>query len=80
MTDLPEIKVLTLQEVADVARCHVSTVRRAVKSGDLTAFRRAGGTDKGKIFVLAEDALKWALGGKDPVILQTKEKEEKENV
>ena len=68
MSDLPEIKTMTLQEVATLARCHVATVRRAIKNGELSGFRRQGRGTNGKILVLAEDAIEWALGGADPIL------------
>lgn len=60
---MTDIKVLTLDEVAELGRCHPHTVRRAIKRGELTAFRRTGA--RGKLLILAEDAIKWALGGAD---------------
>ena len=75
MTGLPEIKTMTLQEVATLARCHVATVRRAVKSGELPGFRRQGRGAHGKILVLVDDAVKWALGGADPLHKQKKDNE-----
>jgi len=78
MSDLPEIKTMTLQEVATLARCHVATVRRAIKNGELTGFRRQGRGTNGKILILADDALQWALGGADPLHKQKKDKENEE--
>ena len=56
-----EIKTLTIAEVSKIARCHADTVRRAIKRGDLVAFRRKGA--QGKVLILEKDALEWALGG-----------------
>lgn len=59
-----EFKTLSLVEVAEIARCHPDTVRRAVKRGELpTAGRRRG--SQGKILIWEQDALNWALGGAD---------------
>ena len=63
MIEMP--KTMTVQEVAEFARCHHQTVRRAIREGKLPAFRRDTG-GRGRVLVLQEDAIKWALGGTTP--------------
>lgn len=48
---------LTVQEVAELARCEHKAVRRAISQGRLTAFRPAH-----KILVREEDARAWIEG------------------
>jgi len=55
-------RYLTVDEVAELARCHHNTVRRAIDRGRLTAFRPAG-----RILVREPDARTWIEGGPRPV-------------
>jgi excisionase family DNA binding protein len=51
---MPGERYLMVEEVADLARCHHNTVRRAIDRGRLTAFRPAG-----RILVREADARAW---------------------
>ena len=55
-------RYLTVEEVAELARCHHNTVRRAIDRGRITAFRPAG-----RILVREPDARAWIEGEPSPV-------------
>ena len=48
---------LTVQEVAQLARCEHKTVRRAIHSGALTAYKPAG-----RLLIREDDACTWIEG------------------
>jgi excisionase family DNA binding protein len=54
-------RYLTVEEVADLARCHHNTVRRAIDRGRIMAFRPAG-----RILVREADARAWIEGEPSP--------------
>jgi excisionase family DNA binding protein len=55
-------RYLTVEEVAELARCHHNTVRRAIDRRRITAFRPAG-----RILVREADARAWIEGEPSPV-------------
>ena len=53
------LTMLTAEEAAEIARCSVTTVRRAYATGALTAYRRRGSR---AILLDNDDVLAWARG------------------
>ena len=51
--------MLTAEEAAEIARCSITTVRRAYATGALTAYRRRGSR---AILLDNDDVLAWARG------------------
>jgi excisionase family DNA binding protein len=52
-----ERRYLTVQEVAELARCEHKTVRRAIRDARLRAFRPAG-----RLLIRVDDARDWIEG------------------
>jgi excisionase family DNA binding protein len=61
MTDMPDrdLRLLTPEDAAAIARCSITTVRRAYHNGALTAHRRRGSR---AVLLDRQDVLDWALG------------------
>jgi excisionase family DNA binding protein len=55
-------RYLTVEEVAELARCHHNTVRRAIDRRRIVTFRPAG-----RILVRETDARAWIEGQPSPV-------------
>jgi excisionase family DNA binding protein len=57
--DQAELRLLTAEEAAALARCSTRTVRRAYANGQLIAYRRRGSR---AVLLNDEDVLDWARG------------------